>query len=386
MKYISFFILNSIVLLFPIIYEIIANSFLEAMSLVHIFLLIWIMIQTYVLVNLKNKSFLKVFLISFFVPLLYLLLEFFDENSMLNNLYIFYFIFSFLYSLALWLYTCEKIKDYVIFFHTLLKVLSIPVLYYLIDSNISFFSFYFYDKWHFLLFIFFVYLAILLAVSSFYLSKKERFNNKLLSILKQYSSYIIDKDDLDRSLKSWKINLSSKKEYKIVLFMDIRWFTSFSENNRTEKVIWMLNNFYKIAEDIIKNTKTGKINKYVADEIVIIFDDIDEAITTALKLLKKEKEILSQYWLALWIGLNAWVVIYGWIWWELKKEQTIIWDVVNTAARLEWWKNQIKAPKYIVPARYKTNNLWELELKWKQEKISVVEIIWLKEKDDAKQN
>jgi len=64
----------------------------------------------------------------------------------------------------------------------------------------------------------------------------------------------------------------------------------------------------------------------------------------------------------------------------MKKETTFqkfIYEfVVNTAARLEWWINQIKIPKNITIEWFKYKDIWKMSLKGKNKEIEIVEIIY----------
>lgn len=377
---------NTAFLAFPLISEVVISWISKLFTPIHLFLLIWLLVQTYIIIKIKNLSFIKIFLINILVPFLYLFIEFIDEGDILwNPIYILYFLYALVNWLFRWFefYFDKNNKWYNLYLKSIdisLKILIIPIFYFLLkytaDNSINFFTFYLSSEntHSFLLFIF-IYLSFIFSLDIYLSEKRKYMLDNLLLVLHKYSSYIVDSNDLEDSIKSWKVSSYSKKMYKAVIFMDIRWFTSWSENNKPEEVISLLNWFYNVAEKIIHKYNSWKINKYVADEIVFIFDDLDNAIDFSLELKDKEIEYLKEFWLKVWFWINAWVLIYWWIWWENKKEQTVIWDIVNTAARLEWWINQIKIPKSIVPNRYNTNDLWVLTLKWKSKEMEIVEII-----------
>jgi hypothetical protein len=385
-KYFREFTTNTAFLFLPLIAEIVIYWFFKVFSPIHLFLFIWLLIQTYFLIKIKNIRFLTIFLINISIPFSYLFIEYIDEWNIINNsIYLLYssyvLVSSILYSIIKKdNFTLNKfLKPLDIF----IKLLLIPIFYYLLDFKIwntdsSFFVFYFYESniHSFLLFIF-LFLWIIFWIDSYLSVVRKNILDKLLSILHKYSTWIVDEKDLIQSISKWEMDLTTKKMYKAVIFMDIRWFTHWSENNRPEDIAKMLNWFYSVAEELILSYK-WVINKYVADEIVFLFDDLDISINYSLELMKKENEYLSWFWLNVWIWINAWILVYGWIWSDLKKEQTVIWDVVNVAARLEWWINQIKIPKNIVPNRYNVNDLWSISLKWKEKNIEIVEILWNK--------
>lgn len=386
-KFFREFTTNTAFLAFPLISEVVSSGILKLISPMHLFLFIWLFVQTYFIVTIKKVSLLKVLFLHSWVPLLYLLFEYFDGwNIFKDNIYLLYFVFILLNTLfrGLEFYFKDKKYNLNLYIHPFdisIKLLIIPIFYFLLElwmkPDIDFISFYF--SWnsptHLFLFFIFLYLAFIFSIDMYLSEKRKKVLDNLLWILHKYSSYIVDSNDLEESIKNWEVHMSSKKMYKTVVFMDIRWFTSWSENNKPEEVINLLNWFYRVAEELIVTCKSGKINKYVADEIVFVFDDLDDAIDFSLELKIKEIEYLWKFDLKVWFWINAWVLIYGWIWGDFKKEQTVIWDVVNVAARLEWWINQIKIPKSIVPNRYNINDLWAINLKWKSSTMEVVEII-----------
>lgn len=386
-KFFREFTTNTAFLAFPLISEVVSSGILKLISPMHLFLFIWLFVQTYFIVTIKKVSLLKVLFLHSWVALLYLLFEYLSwGNIFTDNMYILYFIFILLNTLFRgWeFYFQDKkynLNVYIRLIDISIKLLIIPIFYFLLElankPNLDFFSFYFSGSsaTHGFLFFIFIYLAFIFSIDIYLSEKRKKVLDNLLWILHKYSSYIVDNNDLEESIKNGKVNMSSKKMYKTVVFMDIRWFTSWSENNKPEEVINLLNWFYRVAEELIVTYKSGKINKYVADEIVFVFDDLDDAIDFSLELKIKEIEYLWKFDLKVWFWINAWVLIYGWIWGDFKKEQTVIWDVVNVAARLEWWINQIKIPKSIVPNRYHVNDLWAINLKWKSSTMEVVEII-----------
>lgn len=386
-KFFREFTTHTAFLAFPLISEIVSSGIFKLISPIHLFLFIWLFIQTYFIVTIKQISLFKIFFLHSWVPLVYLLFEYLSWwNIFTDKIYVLYFIFILLNTLfrGLEFYLKDQKNNFNLYIRPIdisIKLLIIPIFYFLLEltnkPNLEFFSFYFSGNspTHGFLFFIFIYLAFIFSIDIYLSEKRKKVLDNLLWILHKYSSYIVDSNDLEESIKNGKINMSSKKIYKTVVFMDIRWFTHWSENNKPEEVINLLNWFYRVAEEMILHYKSGKINKYVADEIVFVFDDLDDAIDFSLELKEKEIEYLKKFDLKIWFWINAWVLIYGWIGWDFKKEQTVIWDVVNVAARLEWWVNQIKIPKSIAPNRYHTNDLWPINLKWKSSTMEVVEII-----------
>lgn len=373
---------NTAFLFFPLISEIVLY-WLWVPSWIHIYLIFWLLLQTYLLIKFDKYSFISVYFLNSFVSLSYLFFEYLIEwNIFINHIYSLYFFYVIINAFLQSLIRLDnfKINKLAKPFDIFIKLLLIPVFYYILDltkwdTNSSFIGFYFYESnIHTFLLCVFIFLWINFSIDMHLSVLRENILNKVLSVLHKYSTWIVDEKDLSLSVTKWEMDLSSKKMYRAVLFMDIRWFTSWSEKNEANAITDMLNWFYMVAENVIKNY-SWVINKYVADEIVILFDDLWEAIDFSLELKEKEIDYLDNFWLKVGIWINAWELIYGWIWSEFKKEQTVIWDVVNVAARLEWWINQIRILKSIVPEIYEVNDLWKISLKWKSNEMSLVEII-----------
>ncbi|MBK8398485.1 MAG: adenylate/guanylate cyclase domain-containing protein [Leptospiraceae bacterium] len=144
--------------------------------------------------------------------------------------------------------------------------------------------------------------------------------------------------------------LLSQKEFisevKLVcmLFFDIRDFTKFSENRNPEEVVNYLNTIFDFAIDII-NQNGGIINKFLGDGFMAVFgapissgDDIKNAVNASLQIINKTKEEIRSERIPnteIGIGLHSGNAVTGNVGSSLRKEYTIIGDVVNLASRIE---------------------------------------------------
>lgn len=185
------------------------------------------------------------------------------------------------------------------------------------------------------------------------------------SFLHLFSSVKQDKDKfsktiqiyLDPSLKAeiedrgiHEIYIGGKKKIATILFSDLRGFTSLTERHGAKDVIEVLNDYFDISTKII-NKNRGRVNKYIGDAILAIFEeapkyadymDCDKAIIAALdmqtnfrSLLKKwQEKIDPTLSIGLGIGLARGEVILGNIGSEERMEYTVIGDTVNIASRL----------------------------------------------------
>lgn len=133
----------------------------------------------------------------------------------------------------------------------------------------------------------------------------------------------------------------------VLLYADIRNFTSLSEKADASDVVSMLNFYYGIWHETIK-ASFGTINKFIGDALLAFFDkkedmadNINFAVDSALLMLEKMEQInkdLEALKLpaidGIGIGIHSGEVILGDIGGE-RKDYTLIGDAVNTTARLE---------------------------------------------------
>jgi adenylate cyclase len=136
----------------------------------------------------------------------------------------------------------------------------------------------------------------------------------------------------------------SEAKFVCVLFLDIRNFTSYSENKKPQEVVNFLNQIFSFMIEII-NKHHGIINKFLGDGFMAVFgaplkrdNDTDNAVKAAEEILfQVEQEIAkgSIQNTRLGIGIHCGDVVTGNVGAELRQEYTIIGDVVNLASRLE---------------------------------------------------
>lgn len=141
--------------------------------------------------------------------------------------------------------------------------------------------------------------------------------------------------------------LVGEKRKIVVLFSDIRSFTTISENNSAEAVVKFLNSHFTIMVDIIKEYG-GSIDKFIGDAIFAIFgapisyeDNAMRAVKAARDMVAARSSVqtdglvLPEIGYDLGIGLHEGDAIVGNIGSSEKFDYTAIGDTVNIAARLE---------------------------------------------------
>lgn len=129
-----------------------------------------------------------------------------------------------------------------------------------------------------------------------------------------------------------------------VMFLDIRNFTHFSEENKPAVVVKLLNHLFDYMIEIIHEHK-GIINKFLGDGFMAVFgvpvsnqNDVANAVNAALTIIERTQEEIKKGSLPdirLGIGIHFGHAITGNIGTKRRLEYTVIGDVVNSTAHLE---------------------------------------------------
>lgn len=145
-------------------------------------------------------------------------------------------------------------------------------------------------------------------------------------------------------LLTLKPDLRSEKREVCVMFLDIRNFTSFAEKRSPEEVVSYLESLFEFMIEIV-NRHHGVINKFLGDGFMAVFGaplseggDCLNGVAAAREILVRvEEEVASGNVLptTVGIGLHAGEAVTGSIGSSLRKEYTVIGDVVNLASRIE---------------------------------------------------
>ncbi|RHX86099.1 adenylate/guanylate cyclase domain-containing protein [Leptospira stimsonii] len=156
----------------------------------------------------------------------------------------------------------------------------------------------------------------------------------------------VNKDIAEMVLKG-EVKLGGDKRECVILFSDIRNFTSLSEKIEPELVVEFLNQYFTAMVKCI-NANGGSVNKYIGDAIMAVWGelghtefDTEKAIQAALDMRKslvqfnKNRGTDKKPKIFIGIGINTGEVIAGQIGSEDRLEYTVIGDTVNLASRVE---------------------------------------------------
>ena len=145
----------------------------------------------------------------------------------------------------------------------------------------------------------------------------------------------------------YHIKLGGEKRDIAVLFVDIRGFTTLSENLETEKVVDIINRYLNLTTNAIF-ANGGTLDKFIGDATMAVFNspfDLDDYVFRAVKTAKDivdggaaiEHEFMEKYGrsVAFGVGVNCGEAVVGNIGCDFRMDYTAIGDTVNTASRLE---------------------------------------------------
>jgi len=173
-------------------------------------------------------------------------------------------------------------------------------------------------------------------LSSFAMSEER---NRISRTFGEYVS-----PEVMNTLMTLKPDLRSESKNVCVMFLDIRDFTGFAEKRRPEEVVQYLESLFEFMVEII-NRNHGIINKFLGDGFMAVFGaPLSDGRDTA-NALRAAQEILARVSLevergnilptTVGIGLHAGEAVTGSIGSPLRREYTVIGDVVNLASRIE---------------------------------------------------
>ncbi|UZQ53060.1 adenylate/guanylate cyclase domain-containing protein [Trichothermofontia sichuanensis B231] len=119
-----------------------------------------------------------------------------------------------------------------------------------------------------------------------------------------------------------------------ILFMDIREFTHWCEQQTPKQVAQLLNQYYQAVEPAAASQSPIRIS-ITADEVMAIYATPEQALAAAQLMQQRAIQVLTPYRLGAGCAVHCGDVIEGLFGSDEARSYTVIGDVVNTAKRLE---------------------------------------------------
>lgn len=231
-------------------------------------------------------------------------------------------------------------------------------------------------------------LDIFKIYKSFYI-KKNLINKDYNDLKDVFWKFIPDKmfDEISKTGTD-KISLWITIEKNLdIMFLDIIWFTTITEKLPPERALLLLNIYFDWIVEIIKNNN-WYIDKFLWDWMMAVFewDQSDYSIKAAIEI----QNFISKFQvseigrkISVWIWINSWKAILWTIGSKKRMEITIIWDVVNTASRIESLTRVYENNIIISDSTYKKisniklfniTELWLKQLRGKKKKLKLYNI------------
>lgn len=267
---------------------------------------------------------------------------------------------------------------------------SIPVTILLII--VCFFVTVFYFERGIILNILYPIMSIIL-VSSISLLLNYGMERKEKKLIRELFSKYVSKDVADEIIKNHeKIHLEGEEKKIVIMFADIRGFTSMSEKMRPIEVVRMLNTYLGEMTDVIFEYK-GTLDKYIGDCAMAMFgapvkldDPLMASVKAALDIQKRMNDIRTTKdvpHVDVGIGLNYGFAVVGNIGSKVRLNYTAIGDSVNTASRMcsNATKDQIIVPEdfyNMVKDKVEAEKIGEIKVKGKEKPIVIYNIVGLK--------
>jgi adenylate cyclase len=161
----------------------------------------------------------------------------------------------------------------------------------------------------------------------------------LETLIRQYTSRSVWQR-ADVTVTNGGLELLDEEVHATYLFLDVVGFTSLAEKLGPSGTVSLLNEYFKLIVDIIFE-HNGDVDKFVGDQLFCIFARSEDALAAALKIHRKLDELNVQratdgeIRLDFTIGINAGKAIRANVGGTDRRDNTLIGNAVNVAARLQ---------------------------------------------------
>ncbi len=212
----------------------------------------------------------------------------------------------------------------------------------------------------------------------------QKLNERLIILIQAYESFVpndfltlLNKKSIDN------IQLGDNVQANMtVFFMDIRNFTTLSEEMTPQENFNFINGFLNIVAPIIRQYH-GFVDKYIGDAVMALFpkkadDALDCAIEIQKTLIEYNKKNSSAAPIKTGIGINTGPLMLGIVGEKYRMNATVISDAVNIASRVEHLTKQYNTNILITedtynnltnPAKYRVDKFSAVNIRGKKNKI-----------------
>ena len=202
----------------------------------------------------------------------------------------------------------------------------------------------------------------------------------------QVSSEIVDE------LVNSKYEITSKRRFVCIMFLDIRGFTPFSEGKKPEEIIKFQNDVFSFMIEIINNNH-GIINQFMGDGFMATFgapvstdNDCLNAVNSAVEIKNDLMMHIDQGKLPnikIGIGLHAGEVVTGNVGTSTRKQYSVTGNVVILASRIEQlnkkYDSTVLISKEVMDKiqieENKYKSLGQVDIKGRQKPIEIFQIV-----------
>jgi adenylate cyclase len=252
--------------------------------------------------------------------------------------YVAYWVFAAAIGLAqtLGLHTRGRIKDAALLLESVIRASMLFAAYWIFEAYINpayarptvFFS----DGSHVFIAIIVPMLGVLLGLANIARLRAHSLMLETASRLKKLTEWSWD-PVLVRHAMEDRGGLSLKRRTRTIVFMDLRGFTPWSETHVASDVAHMLVRYYETAESVWSRYEYITV-KLIADSVLIVFPEPEEAVRAALELRDRVTEALASCNLKPGIGINTGQLMEGVLGSSKRKSYEVIGDSVNVASRI----------------------------------------------------
>ncbi|MEA3340653.1 MAG: adenylate/guanylate cyclase domain-containing protein [Chloroflexota bacterium] len=222
------------------------------------------------------------------------------------------------------------------------------------------------------------------AIAAGRIVAEQRRRSRVTDLFGRYVSPDVVREILSRSREA-PLELGGEQREITVLFIDVRGFTTFSENLSPRRVVDVLNRHLACMAEVVLE-HGGMVDKFTGDGLMALFgaplpsrDHALRAVRAAVALQACAREVNNDDALRYGIGIHTGEAVVGNVGSQRRLDYTAIGDTVNLSCRLE----SVAAPGQILVSRatyeqvrgeVQAREIGPISVKGRQEAVVVYEV------------